>query len=72
MKLNWFKKLGWIYLPVHPLGYVVTLSAFLFMWPIILAVIRNGHSGTDDLYQLFAYGTCTAFWWKWIADKTSA
>ncbi len=70
MKQPWFKKAGWIYLPVHPAGWMVTLLAFLFMVPVCLAIIRNGHSVTDDLYSLFVYGTCTVFWWKWIAEKT--
>lgn len=71
MKQIWFKKQGWIYLPAHPMGYVVTLLAIIFMVPVTMAVVRTGHSVSDDLYRLFVYGTCTAFWWKWIADKTS-
>jgi hypothetical protein len=68
--MNWFKKYGWIYLPIQPEGFIVTLMAILFMVPVCLAIVRNGHSVSDDLYQLFVYGTCTAFWWKWIAEKT--
>jgi hypothetical protein len=71
MKQIWFKRAGWIYLPVHAMGLVVTLAAVIFMIPVCMAVIRNGHSVSDDLYEIFVYGTCTAFWWKWIADKTS-
>ena len=50
MKQIWFKKTGWIYLPVHPLGFLVTLLAIIFMVPIVMAVVRNGHSVSDDLY----------------------
>ena len=71
MKQIWFKKAGWIYLPVHALGFLVTLVAIIFMVPIVLAVVRNGHSVSDDLYQIFVFATCTAFWWKWVAEKTS-
>lgn len=71
MKENWFRPLGWFYLPVHPMGYLVTLLALLFMVPVCGAVFRNGHSVSDDLYRIFVYGTCTAFWWKWVAEKTS-
>jgi len=67
----WFKKLGWIYVPVNPIGILVTLLAMLFLIPVYIAVVRNGHSISDDLYQVFVYTTCTAFWWKWIAEKTS-
>lgn len=71
MKQIWFKKTGWFYIPVHPLGFAVTIMAIVFMVPIVMAVVRNGHSVSDDLYQIFVFATCTAFWWKWVADKTS-
>lgn len=71
MKEKWFKKTGWVYIPIHPMGYIVTIFAVIFMVPIVMAVVRNGHSVTDDMYQIFVYATCTAFWWKWVAEKTS-
>lgn len=71
MKTNWFKKLGWMYIPDHVMGYAISFLAIVFMTPICMAIVRNGHSVSDDLYHLFIYGTCTAFWWKWIAEKTS-
>jgi hypothetical protein len=70
MKHIWFKRAGWIYLPVHPMGVIVSFMAIVFLIPVYMAVIRNGHSVSDDLYQLFVYTTCTAFWWKWVAEKT--
>jgi len=71
MNIVWFKKIGWIYMPVHTAGVLVTLAAVVFLVPVYMAITRNGHSVSDDLYQLFVYTTCTAFWWKWIAEKTS-
>lgn len=71
MKTVWFKKWGWAYLPIHPAGVAVTLFAVLFLIPVYAAVIRKGHSVSDDLYEMFIYTTCTAFWWEWMADKTS-
>jgi hypothetical protein len=71
MKHVWFKKAGWVYLPIHPLGFLVTMLAIVFMLPVIMAAVRDGHSVTDDLYQIFVFATCTAFWWKWVAEKTS-
>jgi len=71
MKQTWFKKAGWLYLPVHAMGMLVTLAAIVFMVPVCMAVFRNGHSVSDDLYQIFVYASCTLFWWKWIAEKTS-
>jgi hypothetical protein len=71
MKQIWFKRIGWFYFPVHMMGLLVTLGAIVFMIPVCMAVARNGHSVSDDLYSVFVFGTCTAFWWKWIAEKTS-
>lgn len=71
MKIIWFRKLGWIYFPISAAGVIITLAAIVFLIPVVQAVSRNGHSVSDDLYQLFIYGTCTVFWWKWIAEKTS-
>jgi hypothetical protein len=71
MKSIWFKKTGWFYLPVHFMGLLVTLGAIIFLAPVYMAIVRNGDSVSDDLYQMFVYTTCTAFWWKWVADKTS-
>ena len=70
-QMVWFKRTDLFYLPVHPAGYLITFLAILFMLPVALAVFRTGHSVSDDLYQLFVYATCTAFWWKWVAEKTS-
>ena len=70
MKETWFQKMGWTYVPVHPMGYIISVLSILFMIPVCIAVIRNGHSVTDDLYSIFVFGTCTAFWWKWVAEKT--
>lgn len=64
MNQNWFKRLGWVYLPVHPMGVVITFMAIIFLVPIYMAIVRNGHSVSDDLYHIFVYTTCTAFWWK--------
>ncbi len=71
MKTIWFKPYGLIYLPIHTLGVLITLLAIIFLIPIYMAIVRNGHSISDDLYHMFVYTTCTAFWWKWIAEKTS-
>ena len=69
--MNWFKRYGWIYPPIQSQGFIVTVLAVLFLIPVFMAIVRNGHSVSDDLYHLFVYTSCTAFWWKWIAEKTS-
>jgi hypothetical protein len=71
MNSIWFKKWGWVYIPVHAMGLFVTILAVVFLVPIYSAIVRNGHSVSDDLYHMFVYTSCTAFWWKWVAEKTS-
>ena len=71
MKQVWFKQIGWLYFPIHALGYLVTILAIIFMVPVVIAVDRSAHSVSDELYSIFVFFTCTAFWWKWVAEKTS-
>jgi len=71
MKQVWFKKFGWVYMPTHVMGVLVTLLAIAFMVPIVISADRQAHSVSDELYNIFLFGTCTAFWWKWVAEKTS-
>ncbi len=69
--MHWFKRYGWLYVPIQPAGLMITILAILFLVPVCMAIVRNGHSVSDDLYHMFVYTTCTAFSWKWIAEKTS-
>ena len=71
MEQKWFKKAGWVYLPINTMGVIVTILAIAFMVPVVMAADRHAHSVTDELYEIFVYATCTAFWWKWVAEKTS-
>lgn len=72
MKQNWFKKTGWVYMPVNPMGILITFTAIVFLVPVYMAVVRNGHSVSDDLYHMFVlYYLHSILRWKWIAVKTS-
>lgn len=71
MNTTWFKRFGFTYSPVNIMGILVTILAIIFLVPVYIAIIRNGHSVSDDLYYMFVYTTCTAFWWKWVAEKAS-
>ena len=71
MKTIWFKKAGILYLPVHFMGYLLTMLAIGILVPVCITVVRQGHPVSQDLFHLFIYISCTAFWWKWIAEKTS-
>lgn len=71
MKTIWFKQTGVFYIPVHFMGFFTTLAAILFLVPVYSGIMRSHESVSNDLYQIFIYTTCIAFWWKWVAEKTS-
>ncbi|MBI3720697.1 MAG: hypothetical protein HY252_19120 [Sphingobacteriales bacterium] len=71
MKSIWFKKAGWMYVPVHPIGLLVTIACLAIDVWFFIVLDRHSHSVSDALINFFVYFSCVAFWWKWIAGKTS-
>ncbi len=69
--MAWFKRYHGMYIPLNAAGIGITLLCMLFPIAMYVAVVQNGHSVIDDLYNMFVYTTCTFFWWKWIAEKTA-
>ncbi len=67
----WFKKLGWLYVPVHAMGLLVTAVFVIMNVVFFIAIDRESHSVSDTLLRFFVYFTCTVFWGKWIAERTS-
>jgi hypothetical protein len=67
----WFKRWGWVYRPVHPLGYAVMFAALGFVVQVFVAIDRQAHSATDTLYQFYAYAAPTFLGLMWIASRTS-
>ena len=71
MKTIWFKKIGWVYLPVHFGGLIITIIAIGITTWFFIAIDGHSHSASDTLINFFVYFSCVVFWWKWIAEKTS-
>jgi hypothetical protein len=67
----WFKKAGWLYRPVHPVGLAFTVICLLINIVFYIAIDRDSNSPADSVMNLFVYSTCIFFWWKWVAEKTS-
>ena len=67
----WFKRWGWFYRPVHPLGFVVTLAALAFVVQVFLAIDARSHSVTDTLYHFYCYAAPTFLGLMWIGSRTS-
>jgi len=71
MKIRWFKRLGWFYVPVSPPGMIVTLGTFAFCAQVFLAVDHHSHSASDTLYGVFPFFACAFLLFDWIAGRTS-
>ena len=72
MKTNWFKRLGWFYVPVSVPGAVLYLLAVGFCVTVFTAVDRHSHSVSDTLYGVFPFFTCTFLLLDWIGRRTCA
>ena len=71
MKSNWFKRAGWIYLPISVPGAIITLAALAFCVQVFLAVDHKSHSVSDTLYGVFPFFACAFLLFDWIAGRTS-
>lgn len=71
MKNIWFKRMGWVYLPVSVPGALITLAALLFCVQVFVAVDRFSHSVSDELYSIFPFFACAFLLLDWIAGRTS-
>ena len=72
MKYNWFKKAGWIYLPVSAMGCLLILLAIAFCVNVFWVIDRNSHSVSDSFYNVFPYLVCTFMLMNWIGGNTSS
>ena len=71
MKQEWFKKSGWIYVPVSATGIVLYLMTIVFCVTVFLAVDRQSHSNSDSLYGIFPYFVSAFTVLFWIASNRS-
>jgi hypothetical protein len=71
MKNNWFKRIGWFYLPISTAGIVVTLFGLAFCVQVFVAIDRHSHSASDTFYGIFPYFACCFLLLNWIASNTS-
>ena len=68
----WFKRWGWIYRPIHPLGYITTVAALAFLANVFIALDAHAHSVSDQLYHFYAFAAPTFLGLMWIGSRTSA
>ena len=71
MKQLWFKKSGWIYLPVSAAGIVLYLMTIAFCVTVFIAVDSHSHSNSDTLYGIFPYFVSAFTVLFWIASNSA-
>ncbi|MBS1515028.1 MAG: hypothetical protein JSS63_08345 [Bacteroidetes bacterium] len=71
MKQTWFKKAGFVFVPVSLIGAILYLTAISFCVIIFTAIDRNSHSASDTLYGIFPYFVSAFTILFWIAANTS-
>jgi hypothetical protein len=71
MRTIWFKRVGWVYLPISVPGAFITLAALSFCAQVFVAIDRHSHSASDTLYGFFPFFACAFLLLDWIAGRTS-
>jgi hypothetical protein len=71
VKNVWFKRAGWIYVPISVPGVIITLTAMAFCVQVFLAVDHKSHSVSDTLYAAFPFFACVFLLFDWLAGRTS-
>lgn len=71
MQHYWFRKFGWMYIPISIAGSLLTIAAILLAGVCIWIADRQCTAVSDALLHFFIYFTCIAFWWKWLAESTA-
>ena len=71
MKAQWFRRLGWFYVPISVPGAVITLMALVFCVQVFMAVDHKSHSVSDTLYGVFPFFVCAFLLFDWIAGRSN-
>ena len=71
MKNDWFKRIGWFYVPVSAAGVILVALGLVFCVQVFVAIDRHSHSVSDTLYGIFPYFACCFLLLNWIASNTS-
>lgn len=67
----WFRKRGWIYMPISIMGWLLTLVLALLITWMVKVADRHSHSGSDTLMNTFPWAWIGTVTLGWIASKTS-
>ncbi len=70
MNQIWFRKFGWFYLPVSPMGFLATMIVLAFCVQVFLFVDSRSHSNSDTLYGIFPYVVPALLLLDWLGSRT--
>ncbi|MBV8817956.1 MAG: hypothetical protein JO022_06340 [Acidobacteriaceae bacterium] len=70
MKVAWFRRAGWFFIPASLPGAIVFLLAVAFCVNVFVAIDRHSHSVSDTLYGVFPFFVCTFLLIDWVARST--
>jgi hypothetical protein len=68
--MTWFRRVGWLPVPVSAAGALVTVGALAFCVQVFLAVDRQSHSVSDTLYGVYPFIVPTLLLLDWVASRT--
>lgn len=71
MRYNWFRKFGWIHVPISIQGWVIWILSIAFLANTFMAIDHASHSVSDTLYGIFPFWVPTILLAEWLAGKTS-
>ncbi len=71
MKTQWFRKAGWIYIPVSAIGITFYILTLIFCTTVFIAVDRHSHSNSDTLYGIFPFFVSAFTLLFWVASNCS-
>jgi hypothetical protein len=72
MMRPWFRRWGWIHVPVSVAGIVAGLLLVAFWVQVFVAIDRHSHSASDTLYGIFPYVVPGFLLYEWLASRTSS
>ena len=71
MNRKWFRRRGWVHLPVSWQGMLIDLLALAFCAQVFCAVDRKSHSVSDTFYGVFPFFICCFLLLEWVGDRSS-
>jgi hypothetical protein len=72
MKLYWFRRTSWGFMPSTLIAWVITIAGIAFCLQISWFYMLHTNSVSDFLYHIYPYIIPTYLLWCHIAERTCA